>query len=119
MTTDYRPGVLSRSLAWIDALPGHGWWIYPLLFVGLFGWAHGVLWSTGEVPFGSTLQTVAVSLFYPPYTLASLALINRAAVAPSTPSGLRPDGATKSGTRGDIAWSTHRPASAWRHSWSA
>jgi hypothetical protein len=79
MTTGDRPGVLSRSLAWIDALPGHGWWIYPLLFVGLFGWAHGVLWSTGEVPFGSTLQTVAVSLFYPPYTLAATALINRSA----------------------------------------
>jgi hypothetical protein len=80
MTTDYRPGVLSRSLARIDALPGHGWWVYPLLFVALFAWAHVVLWSTGQVPFGSTLQTVAVSLFYPPYTLASLALINRSAV---------------------------------------
>jgi hypothetical protein len=79
MTTRYRPGVLSRSLSWIDALPGHGWWVYPLLFVALFAWAHVVLWSTGQIPFGSTLQTVAVSLFYPPYTLAATALINRSA----------------------------------------
>jgi hypothetical protein len=79
MTTRYRPGVLSRVLAWVDALPGHGWWVYPLLFAVLFAWSHGVLWASGHVPIGSTLQVVTVSLFYPPYTLAAIALINRSA----------------------------------------
>ena len=79
MTPRFRPGVLSRFLARVDALPGNGWWVYPLLFAVLSAWSHGVLWVTGQVPLGSTLPVVAVSLFYPPYTLAAIAVINRSA----------------------------------------
>jgi hypothetical protein len=71
--------VLSRFVAWVDALPGHGWWVFPLLAVVLFAWSHGVLWATGQVPVGSTRPVIAVSLFYPPYTLAAIAAINRSA----------------------------------------
>jgi hypothetical protein len=49
MTTRYRPGVLSRVLGWADRLPGHGWWIYPLLYVLLIAWSHAVVWATGHV----------------------------------------------------------------------
>ena len=79
MTPRFRPGVLSRFLARVDALPGNGWWVFPLLVAVLFAWSHGVLWVAGRVPFGSTLPVVAISLFYPPYTLAAIAVINRSA----------------------------------------
>lgn len=76
MTTRYRPGVLSRVLAWADSLPGHGWWVYPLLYGVLFLWSHGILWVSGQVPLGSIQPLIAVGLFYAPYTLAAIAYIN-------------------------------------------
>jgi hypothetical protein len=78
MTTLYRPGVLSRFLASVDDLPYHGWWLFPLLYVLLFVWSHGIVWATGQVPFGSIHPVLAVGHFYAPYTLAAIALINRA-----------------------------------------
>lgn len=76
MTARYRPGVLSRVVAWADSLPGHGWWIYPLFLGLLFLWSHGILWLTRQAPLGSIHPLLAVGLFYAPYTLAAIAYIN-------------------------------------------
>ena len=79
MTTSYRPGAVSRFLAWIDTLPGHGWWIFPALGVLLFAWAHGILWATGRRPAGTIEPVITVGVAYGPYSLAVLALVNRVA----------------------------------------
>jgi hypothetical protein len=77
MTERYRPGVLSRVLAWAGTLPGRGWWLYPLLYALLFTWSHGIVWLTGQVPIGAINPLLAVGVFYMPYTLAAIAYINR------------------------------------------
>jgi hypothetical protein len=75
----YPPGAVSRFLAWADRLPGHGWWLYPALAVVLFLWAHGVLWASGTLPFGTVEETLAVGVPYGPMSLGALAYINRVA----------------------------------------
>ena len=77
MTTQYRPGVLSRVLGWADRLPGHGWWIYPLLYVLLIAWSHAVVWATGQVPIGQIEPLLLVGHFYAPFILGATAYINR------------------------------------------
>ena len=77
MTGSYRPSGVSRFLAWIDTLPGHGWWAYPAIGVVLFAWSQGIIWATGQRPFGTLEPLVATGVFYAPYTLAALAYINR------------------------------------------
>lgn len=73
----YRPGGLSRILAWVDGLPSHGWWAFPLLAIGLFAWSHAVLWATGQLPIGSVSFLLATAVFYAPFALAALAYVNR------------------------------------------
>lgn len=75
----YPPGAVSRFLAWVDALPWHGWWVFPGLAGMLFLYTHAVLWVTGQLPFGSIDQTIAVGVAYGPFVLASLAWNNRVA----------------------------------------
>jgi hypothetical protein len=76
----FRPGLLSRGLAWVSTLPGHGWWAFPLLAVLLFSWSHVILWATGLRPFGTIDSALATAVFYGPFVLASLTYINRSAV---------------------------------------
>jgi len=76
MTTRDRPGVLSRVLGWADRLPGHGWWVYPLLFVLSLAWSHVVVWATGQVPIGEFLPLLVVGHFYAPFLLGATAWIN-------------------------------------------
>lgn len=75
----YPPGAVSRFLAWVDRLPGHGWWVFPSIVLGLFVWAHAVLWAAGLRPVGSIDPTVAVGVAYGPFALAALAYNNRVA----------------------------------------
>ena len=77
MTTQYRPGVLSRVLGWTDRLPGHGWWLYPLLYLLLVAWSHAVVWATGQVPIGQIEPLLLVGHFYAPFILGATAYINR------------------------------------------
>lgn len=77
MITQYRPGVLSRVLDWADRLPGHGWWVYPLLYVLLIAWSHAVVWATGQVPIGEFQPLLVVGHFYAPFILGATAYINR------------------------------------------
>ena len=79
MTASYRPGSVSRLLAWVDTLPGHGWWVFPALVVLLLVWAHGILWATGRLPVGTIEPVITVRVVYGPYSLAVLALANRVA----------------------------------------
>jgi hypothetical protein len=74
---DERPGVLSRFTAWVDHLPGRGWWVYPLLYALLFAWSHGVLWATHVLSIGEIQPFLTVSAFYAPYLLAAMAVITR------------------------------------------
>jgi len=75
----YPPGALSRFLAWIDRLPWHGWWFYPALALALLAWSQGLLWATGQLPFGTFDKFLTAGVFYGPYVFAALALINQAA----------------------------------------
>ena len=75
----YPPGAVSRFFAWADRLPAHGWWLYPVLAALLFAWAHGVLWASGTVPFGTIEQTVLVAVPYGPFALGAVAYGNRVA----------------------------------------
>ena len=75
--TSYRPAAFSRFLAWVDGLPWHGWWVFPLLAAALFAWTHAILWATGQVPVGTIQPVLAASVFYGPFTLAALAYVNR------------------------------------------
>ena len=77
MTMGDRPGLLSRVLGWADHLPGHGWWIYPLLYVLLIAWSHAVVWATGQVPIGEIQPLLVVGLIYSPFILGATAWINR------------------------------------------
>ena len=75
----YRPGLLSRVLAWVDALPWHGWWAFLVLAAVLFAWSHAVLWLTGQRPVGTIDPLLTSAVFYGPFVLAALAYINRVA----------------------------------------
>lgn len=75
----YPPGAISRFLAWVDRQPWHGWWVFPLIALLLFLWAHGVLWAAGLLPVGSLEPTVTVGVAYGPFALAALAYNNRIA----------------------------------------
>ena len=77
VTTQSRPGLLSRVLGWADRLPGHGWWLYPLLYAGLIAWSHAVVWATGQVPIGRIEPLLLVGHFYAPFILGATAYINR------------------------------------------
>jgi hypothetical protein len=74
----YQPGLLSRVLGWIDRLPWHGWWAFPLLGAVLFSWSHAVLWLAGQLPVGTIDPLLTSAIFYAPFVLAALAYINRA-----------------------------------------
>lgn len=75
----FHPGGLSRVLTWVDGLPWHGWWAYPLLALLLFLWSHAVLWLTGQLPFGTIQPVMASAVFYGPFVLGAIAYINKAA----------------------------------------
>jgi hypothetical protein len=76
VTTQSRPGVLSRVLGWADRLPGHGWWIYPLLYALSLAWSHAVVWATGQAPFGEFQPLLVVGHVYAPFLLGAMAYIN-------------------------------------------
>ena len=69
--------MLSRVLGWADRLPGHGWWLYPLLYVLLIAWSHVIVWATGQVPVGKIEPLLVVGHFYAPFILGATAWINR------------------------------------------
>ena len=77
MTTPHRPGVLSRVVGWADRRPGHGWWVYPLLYLVSLAWSHAVVWATGQVPIGTFQPLLVVGHFYAPFILGATAWINR------------------------------------------
>ena len=72
--------MVSRFLAWVDTLPGHGWWVYPGLAIALVVEGHTVLWSSGALPFGTFLPAGLIGVFYGPFALGALAYLNGVAV---------------------------------------
>jgi hypothetical protein len=76
----YPPGAVSRFLAWVDRLPGRGWWMFPGLALGLLIWAHAILWASGRLPVGSISAFVLTGVVYGPYALATIAYSNRVAL---------------------------------------
>jgi hypothetical protein len=75
----FRPGGLTRLLAWIDGLPFHGWWFFPLAYVVLFAYSHAIVWAAGIVPVGKTNQFLLAGEVYGPYMLATIAYTNQSA----------------------------------------
>lgn len=80
VAASYQPSAASRFVAWVDALPLRGVWIYPGLALLLFVWGHAILWVSGRTPVGSIDATVATGVVYGPYVLAVFAITNRVAV---------------------------------------
>jgi hypothetical protein len=72
----YRPGALSRFLAWVDTLPLHGWWVFAAYWALLVISAHMVLWGSGLLAVGSIDRSIAVGVPYGPFALAGLAYLN-------------------------------------------
>ena len=75
----YRAGPVSRFMAGLDALPGHGWWVPLGLALLLIGWAHAVLWASGRLRVGELDSLAAILAVYGPYALATGALGQRTA----------------------------------------
>ena len=57
-------------------MPGHGWWVFPVIAALLFGWAHLIVWATGRLPVGTIEPTITAGIVYGPYLLALLAAAN-------------------------------------------
>ena len=53
MSSDAGRSAFDRLMAGIDALPGHGWWLYPLLVVAQIAWQHLWVWGLGLQPVGT------------------------------------------------------------------
>jgi hypothetical protein len=77
--TPYRSGPVSRFMAGLDALPGHGWWVPLGLALLLIGWAHAVQWASGRLRVGELDSFAAILAVYGPYALATGALGQRTA----------------------------------------
>lgn len=75
----YRPGGVSRFLAWADERPWHGAWLYVALAVLLFAVSQSIVWVTGLLPVGSIHPLIATGVVYGPYFLAALGYLNRTA----------------------------------------
>ena len=75
----YRPGAVSRFLAWADQRPWHGAWLYVALAVVLFAMSQSVVWVTGLLPVGTIHPLIATGVIYGPYFLAALGYLNRTA----------------------------------------
>jgi hypothetical protein len=75
----YRPGGISRFLAWADERPWHGAWLYVALAVVLFVVGQSIVWATGILPLGSIHPLIATGVIYGPYLLAALGYLNRTA----------------------------------------
>jgi hypothetical protein len=75
----YRPGGVSRFLAWADQRPWHGAWLYVALAVLLFAVSQSIVWLTGLLPVGSIHPLIATGVIYGPYFLAALGYLNRTA----------------------------------------
>ena len=70
---DDRPGIVSRFVERVDALPAHGWWVYPGILVAVLGWGYAILWVTGSVPLGAFDRSLAASALYGPFMLLAIA----------------------------------------------
>jgi len=72
----YPPAGFSRFLAWVDRLPLHGWWVFPVLVFVQLVWSQGVLWAAGHLPVGTFDPVIGYGAVYGPYTLAAIAYLN-------------------------------------------
>jgi hypothetical protein len=75
----YRPGGVSRFLAWADERPWHGAWLYVALAMLLFAVGQSIVWANGILPVGSIHPLIATGVVYGPYLLAALGYLNRTA----------------------------------------
>lgn len=73
----YGPSVLNRLFTAVEQLPGGGWWVYPLLFLGLVAYHHATLWIIGSVPVGSPSLAGVSALAFGPFALGAAHLFTR------------------------------------------
>lgn len=74
----YPPSLLDRLIRRIDGLPGHGWWLYPLLLVVFLAWIHAWIWAWGVKPVGTFEPAAWTYVFYGPFALAAIQFLDRA-----------------------------------------
>jgi hypothetical protein len=70
---------IDRLTHGIASLPFGGWWVYPLLLIGVGAWATIVRWTTGAAPFGEIDLATVTFAFYLPYSLAMIHFLDRSA----------------------------------------
>ena len=70
---------IDRLTRGIASLPLGGWWVYPLLLIGIGAWATSVRWSTGAAPVGEIDLATFTFAFYLPYSLAMIHYLDESA----------------------------------------
>jgi len=65
----YAPNAIHQVFAAVERLPAQGWWVYPLLLLGLVIYHHVSLWVVGGLPIGSWSSDGLAGLAYGPYLL--------------------------------------------------
>ena len=83
-TRPYPPSALDRLIARIDRLPGHGWWLYPVLVAAAALWIHAWLWAWGIRSIGTFEPAAATYVFYGPFAIAAIHFLDRAGNAAMT-----------------------------------
>jgi hypothetical protein len=70
---------IDRLTYGIASLPFGGWWVYPLLLIGVGTWATFVRWTTGAAPVGVIDLATLTFAFFLPYSLAMIHYLDKSA----------------------------------------
>lgn len=73
----YPPSLLDRLYRRLEALPGRGLWVFPLLAAGASAYLHAVLWTVHGVPVTGLEPAVLSVVFYGPYAFGAIAFLRQ------------------------------------------
>ena len=74
----YPPSAINRLFVRVEALPGGGWWVYPMMVIALIAYHQAALWFTDGIPVGSLSLAGVPGIVYGPYGLALMHSVLRA-----------------------------------------
>ena len=78
LSRPFAPSALDRLVGRIDRLPGHGWWVYPLVYGLSMAGVHLMVWAQGLRPVGEYEPASAAIVFYAPFGVAAVRFTDRA-----------------------------------------
>ena len=79
IAADGHRSFIDRLTHGIASLPFGGWWVYPLLLIGIGAWGTIVRWTTGAAPVGEIDLATVTFAFFLPYSLAMIHLLDKSA----------------------------------------